>query len=770
MPNLTQAKKGNVTYNIKDATAREDITNAKNALINYDKMDVVPLDYHMPSAAGLTVTWTGNKVHIQGTSTGQWTNNFYANSSSFPEGIGPGSKVMIHSIVSGSGSEYAATELHYYKNGSWLYLAGVAGDGTKLVTIPSDAVGLLARLVVYANRTVNVDAEVHFLSGTLPLQPIVDYIRYDLEFGNCHCLFNEKDVANASGSDMSITKIDDYTLRVRGTTTAYSTAKNIYLNASGFPDGIKPGGKYWAHFESTEDGRKLGVEIYFYINGSWPDAYAIACYDHSKFFTVPQSATGMLVRCRVVSSESYTYDANIEFGVFDSPPQNDFILDKNLFTSYMDGPVPAGTDFNTLTGNAVYIISDSGNYSNCPVNVGYLVTYEVYMSWRLQIAYHLESERVYKRTNNRPTASGWSDWVLCGGGGGDTYNITKEISNISNTYNVTASPTITADTNNYLASTGDSTDRTSDIATMLATNKICNLGPGMFYVRNLTMPTDTAIHGSGESTVIFLDSSVTDGYAIKMQSDCEITNCRILGDWTDFMKYKTQEQAGTRYGIVWEGLADQEGACPYRSMVSNVWIKGFSGAGMHFYNTGYTPTASLLVMNAWINYCYCGIDIAFWSEFNRFTNVGADWCHIGCIDNGGNNVFTNCSFCENIIGVLMDNTEGDKRNNSHGSFVGCTIDHSGNNSGYAIKAIGMNNGEVISGLQMFYGIISLTNCTGFTFTGGEYGRVCTIEIDGGGMHIFADGSFQAQPTINITNNNKVKFDNCWTWDGVAVTR
>ena len=63
---------------------------------------------------------------------------------------------------------------------------------------------------------------------------------------------------------------------------------------------------------------------------------------------------------------------------------------------------------------------------------------------------------------------------------------------------------------------------------------------------------------------------------------------------------------------------------------------------------------------------------------HMFTNIMASKCLYGCINNGGNNVFVNCGFNSNITGFLIDNSRGQSNNNSHGSAIGCTFNHSGN--------------------------------------------------------------------------------------------
>lgn len=81
------------------------------------------------------------------------------------------------------------------------------------------------------------------------------------------------------------------------------------------------------------------------------------------------------------------------------------------------------------------------------------------------------------------------------------------------------------------------------------------------------------------------------------------------------------------------------------------------------------------VCNVHIQDCYAGINLPIRSEYHKFTNVSSVFCYYGCINNGGNNIFVNCSFSQNIIGFLINNENNQAWNNGHGSVIGCTFNH-----------------------------------------------------------------------------------------------
>lgn len=345
-----------------------------------------------------------------------------------------------------------------------------------------------------------------------------------------------------------------------------------------------------------------------------------------------------------------------------------------------------------------------------------------------------------------------------------------------NSYEVTATPSITTDTNNYLASTGNNTDRTSDIVTMLNTTGVCNLGPGYFYVSGIDMPDGSILRGSGNSTRIVLLSSVTSGYAIKMGSRCTVEDVMIMGSTSSPTITST---VGTRHGILWQGTyvtVSGSGTAPTRGTISNCIIMYFEGGGITCYGTGGGISNCLNVANTFIAYCTVGVNIAFISEFHRFTNVDCRGCYYGCIDNGGNNVFSNCGFSKNEIGLYMDNSNSQSPNNSHGSFTNCVFNHSGlavANSGTSIKIDGCANGEMFVGCQIFYGITDIKDSYGIVFDSCNYGNGSSapvINIDGGGLVMFNGCCFgNVAPTITKTNNTATKAVNSFLRDGTAVT-
>lgn len=342
------------------------------------------------------------------------------------------------------------------------------------------------------------------------------------------------------------------------------------------------------------------------------------------------------------------------------------------------------------------------------------------------------------------------------------------INQYANEYNVAASPSITTDTNNYLQPNG-STDMATAIVTMLTQTGVCNLAPGDFYVSGVEMPNDTMIRGSGSKTRIILLDSVSDGYAVKMGSRCIVEDCYILGQTSSYSPTST---IGTRHGILWQGTATPETITsdkPLRGTISNCYISNFSGGGIYCQGTGTGISNCLNVVNVFVNNCAVGVYIPLLSEFNRFTNVDCRGCYYGSINNGGNNVFTNCGFSKNIVGIMIDNSNGQSTNSAHGTYNGCVFNHSGaSNDGVALKLLGITAREIFTGCQIFFGTVEIENSKGIVINACNFGSNIPINITGGKTVLFTGCVFSDAPTITVESNTDTHFVNCYTGDGVAV--
>ena len=423
-----------------------------------------------------------------------------------------------------------------------------------------------------------------------------------------------------------------------------------------------------------------------------------------------------------------------------------YILGQRVWTTWngsfeKNQQISADEDFDTFKISGYYNVISTANGHNKP-NIGYgiLFVYAISNNYVIQFAADYSNTVLFERTCNGGT---WGEWK-----------------------------NIRTDTHNFLASTNDTTDRTADIVSMIATG-YCKLGPGVFYVSEVDIPALATLEGCGNATRVILKSEGT--YAFRLETKSAIRNLRILGSTSDI---SVSDTVANRHGIVWYGKASETPASeiPYGAIISNVLIRSFTGGGITCHDTGGSPQASLNVTDVQIENCNAGVNIDYFSEFNSFSNVRMNACYYGCINNGGNNNFTNCRFDGNAMGLLMDNSSGTMRNNSHGSIVGCSFNHNnpGNaydlvNFGYAIKMYGMSSGEVFSGCQIFYGKILLDNSKGVIFNACNFGRGTQLQIVSNSTAMFANNFISDLQSVDKDGTVTVISNGNYLRDGTEVT-
>lgn len=444
--------------------------------------------------------------------------------------------------------------------------------------------------------------------------------------------------------------------------------------------------------------------------------------------------------------------------------------DWKLLTYDNEGITPESApletlDLNQVVGNHVYLMTDSHNYLNKPTsqNTGFLMVAEC-GNFTLQVYYQFSGGKIFKRRGltNGTSWETWQEISGSGGGGGS----------INNTYNITTYPSITTDTNGWLRSVDDDTedesyktDMTGAIMSMLTETGYCHLGEGIFYISgNIDMPAGSVLCGCGDKTQIRLLQSTTAGYCIKLTDYSTIKDLSLSGSYNTI----TPTSNGTRDGIHFVGgySSDPQVRCSH-CVIDNVIVRNFSGSGLYCDETSISPEHGLYATNLYFANCYAGINIHKYSEFHKFTNICTTDCYYGVINNGGNNVFTACTFRATSIGFYID---GSQANSAHGTLNGCSFCHIGGNTGSAITFSGVTAGFLIANCQFWYNSIDLTNSSGVVFDGCEFGNGitgsgATINISGGNTIMFDGCVFMDDvnkpPVITITSNSKVKFVGCY---------
>lgn len=559
--------------------------------------------------------------------------------------------------------------------------------------------------------------------------------------------------------------------RVNGTTPTDSRAFCNIMNISSWPIGcnVRPGDKLYATVTATTD--HLRMAVFFYIDNVLDSNTRVTVTTGTTTFVVPANATGILARVEVQENTAVV-DATIACILLDSlSNKNITALVEKSFNGKITDLASEGYPWNPVTLSDItkpgfYVIPDTSNvvdgFRTVPTDVVYgrvLIVERCHptisTSFLIQRYGSLYSNKIYTSTKGG-VSSPWTSFALSGGGG------TTEINNnyYSNTYNVTATPEITYNNNNFLPSTGDTTDRTADIAALIASTGYCKLGPGDFYTTGITLPNGSTLEGCGASTRIILDQNIEDGAAVYLRTRACVRNMSILSTSDD--SFTPNGSIGTRHGILFEYPGE---GSQWRSMIDGVTICGFSGGGITLRNAGINPGNSVLVCNAHIYHCNVGIYIPEKSEYHSFTNVNCNYNYYGAIVNTGNNQFNTCHFSRNTVALQMDGSN--YANNGHGSFIGCTFNHSGGNPGTAIVLNSVTNGEAFVGCNLHYGYLVITGCNLINWSNCEFGNQTRINISASVACNFNNCMilFPDAITTNISSSSTTKFNQCYTNTG-----
>lgn len=565
---------------------------------------------------------------------------------------------------------------------------------------------------------------------------------------------------------------------VTGTSTGVSFKNICDSGSSGLPVGMTAGKPIYCKYRTEDNNVRLA---FAFRDANNTQIGSMQYLITDRVVTVPQNAVRFIARIDIPSGA--TVNTTVEYAVLTDLVHDDIIdkitelneeLSKRTFAKNANVYVSdSSITLADIVEDGFYVISTNWTVTDAPADLRvtaltverFSPTFNTgFVKQTVESCTDLSAKKYYRFSNYNGTS--WTNWHEI------TPGVNQIINRYENTYNVTANPTITSDTNNYLASTDDTTDVTAEIVAMLTQTGVCHLGPGLFCVSGIDMPDDAMLTGCGSNTVVRLNGSGS--YAVKMSHRNTVSDLTLEGSDSNIT---LNENVGTRHGILWQGdytqtqnQSDATTRQPSYGILSNLRIRRFTGGGVTCSDTGYGTINFIEGNNIVINNCNAGVNIAYWSEFHKFTNVRTYGCYYGCINNGGNNTFVNCDFSTCKLGFLMDNTNGQSPNNSHGSAVGCVFNHTDNNNGVGIRIVNCNNGYIFTGCQIWFSQVDIRDSSGIVFSSCEFGSTnAVITVNGGGAVLFANNMHGAQPTKNITNNSAVRFVNCFLRsDGTAV--
>lgn len=693
------------TYGSAGDAVREQFKGVTDNLYNYNCYNIVNSLFKEDfSNGGVTWTWSGESCHVEGTANAIQFISLWLSTSEIPKYLERGKTYKI---------KYSGTNvmlrIYDYSGGNIRELVATTSD--TVFTMPENITGMIIRLWVAKNAVIDETVKPIILNSypnsELAIKEEVQLIKGVITTNSCDDITeNSIQFISSSGGEPSISDAPFFPAWISTINTLGYILQIVYpYNTVNAPLYRRKTGNNWS--EWTEFNNFSNIRV-------------------------------------------------------------------NRGTSYTE------TDANNVKNNGIYFISSSGgvpSMENTPIFPCWLETTNILNdNIVLQVVYPYYQEyhdiwyRVYKNSN-------WGSWKKVGSGETIYNNTTVEKETVNNTYNITTSPTITTDTNGWLqavdTNTQDETsktDMTGAIMSMLNDTGYCHLSEGIFYVSgSIDLPTGATLEGCGRNTIIRLLGSVESGYICRLKEYSTIKNIRFSGGYND--GDVSDGNIGSRNGIIYIGNRDgnEPSVTPSTGkncMITSCWFENFSGSAIYGHNAGGGLQEGLTVSDCFITLCKAGINIDYWTEYCKFTNVVVFKCYYACINNGGNNVFTACTF-HGTIGFLIDNSNDKSPNSAHGSVIGCTFNHIDNwnnpsilGSGVGVKIINTNNGFVFDGCQFFYGTIDVDSSKGIMFSncllnGQSYSK---IKVRGTYKVVFSGDMFLTAPTLDINNN--VIFDNC----------
>ena len=287
------------------------------------------------------------------------------------------------------------------------------------------------------------------------------------------------------------------------------------------------------------------------------------------------------------------------------------------------------------------------------------------------------------------------------------------------------------------------------------------IGKGTHIINNLHMPDNSTIRGCGNSSI--LQTSDSTAHGIIPGTYCTIEDIKIVGTRTGTSASRTNDA-----GIYIVGNYD-ESPIKRNTKINNCFIYGFGLAGIYGKSTGYWVADSISATNCEICVCYAGILLEDFCEFNRFTNMLCYSNYVGLMNRSGNNVFVNCSFSNNTVGIYLNCNDADHAlsgNNGHGAVIGATINHSNNNNGYGIIVKGVeSNGFTFDSCQIWYSKVQVENSSGVVVQGCTFGGgTPVVESYSNTAFFLRNNLFKAAPTLT---GAMIK-DGNYLFDGTAV--
>ena len=245
-------------------------------------------------------------------------------------------------------------------------------------------------------------------------------------------------------------------------------------------------------------------------------------------------------------------------------------------------------------------------------------------------------------------------------------------------------------------------------------NRTVRFGDGVYiFPSTIHILSNTSLIGC-TNTVFSLSSTSAD--STLMSVDSGVDNVYLAHLLLEGGETARPTVKGSRIGLNVSGAL--------RVNIENVEISGFDLYG--FYGSQMSSNSQgdfykmLQITNCRFYHNYYGMCLGPRCEYTQVLNCVFGENQVGCLNQGGNNMYNGCIFNVNGTGFQMDSKN--LSNPAHGGCTGCAFNHND-------KAIVINDcriGWAFNGCQIFYGALELNECQGVIFSGCIFGS-CKLQ-------------------------------------------
>lgn len=245
------------------------------------------------------------------------------------------------------------------------------------------------------------------------------------------------------------------------------------------------------------------------------------------------------------------------------------------------------------------------------------------------------------------------------------------------------------------------------------------LGPGVYRVGGLQIPTGVTLAGAGAGTIL-RSTGVPRVLLAQQAHDFCIRDLVIEG--TASGHWHLRDDAG-HSGIAVSGCYGYE--------IVGVTLRHFDGPALNIARTQLVDAAfsnggRLDRIVARDN--YAGIQFDTRGEYVTATHLNCHQNMRGVVVHAGNTSIATSNFCGNVDGMVLT----DRENGSHGLVQGCLLNH---NERYALCARDVQNGMTFSGCCFYYGAIELRAARGIQIANSQIN--CHVTVAGPGTNMLS---------------------------------